>query len=54
MNLTSYYEQHGEHRVTQGKLFCKCFQQTGQRTGTYNSLTQEVLLKSAMGVTRLP
>lgn len=54
MNLTSYYKQHSERHVAQGKLSCKCFQQTGQRNGTYNDLTQEVLLKSSMGVTRLP
>ena len=54
MNLNSYYEQHSEHHVAQGKLSCKCFQQTGQRNGVYNDLKQEVLLKSSMGVTRLP
>lgn len=53
MKLISYYEQHGEHHVAQGKLSCKCFQQIEQRNGMYNDLTQEVLLKSSMGGTRL-
>lgn len=54
MNRTSYYKQHSEHHAAQGKLSCKHFQQTGQRNGTNNDSTQEVLLKSSMGVTRLP
>lgn len=53
MNCTSYYEQHSEHHAAQGKLSCKHFQQTGQRNGTNNDSTQEALLKSSTGVTRI-
>lgn len=52
MNLISYYKQHSERHVAQGKLSCKCFQQIGQRNGMYNDFTQEVPLKSSMGGTR--
>lgn len=40
MNLISYYKQHSEHHLVQGRLSCKCFQQSRQKNGTYDDLTR--------------